>query len=516
MLPADVPPAPPGFELAPSATVITHERVGVSDGATMGMAGLHARWPVGRPAAGGGGGGDGEGLEVGLSLFGATQGDRGGFFAWGATAAHRWRFGDWAAEAGAFVGGGGGSPGWVGGGLMLRPHVELSRRLGPVALGLGASHVRFPDGRVSSGQWTVSLRWAGVATVQAGEARAVEFAPADAGTLAAAALGTQWVALGGLYSFRNDSVRRDGGPVVADLRYGGFAVRREGGGGRPGWRPYTVLSAAGSITGAYSGYAEALAGLGVAGVLPVAPALAWRAEAMVGSGGGGAAADTGGGLIAKLGGGLTWRIAGPVSLGFVIGRIESRGPLRGEEARLELGFHGFDVVPGARGTPALPPGSPGSPRAIVATPWALATGFVQYGALARDDGREQALGAFTVRLERPFANGWRLVGHALTAMTGDAGGYASGHLGAGWMGPAFGADGGWRVGAEATLGAAGGGGVAVGNGLFAQAQVSVQRRVAPGWALRLEGGVLRGRAAGFDAPFVGLGLVREIGRLEGR
>ena len=89
------------------------------------MIGLHALRPV-TPE-----------LLIGPSIFGVASGDRGGFSGWGLSAAYRWRFGDWFTEAGLFAVGGGGSPAWVGGGLMLRPSLAIPRTWGPLRLGLG-------------------------------------------------------------------------------------------------------------------------------------------------------------------------------------------------------------------------------------------------------------------------------------------------------------------------------------------------------------------------------------------
>ena len=115
MLSITPPPQPPSY---PVEISVTAEQVHVDHGTQMGMLGLSyqrlftPQW------------------SAGLSAYGAVTGDRGGFFAWGANGAHRQTWGPWQAEAGLFIGGGGGSPGWVGGGLMLRPHIELNRTAG--------------------------------------------------------------------------------------------------------------------------------------------------------------------------------------------------------------------------------------------------------------------------------------------------------------------------------------------------------------------------------------------------
>jgi hypothetical protein len=114
----DTPPAPPAAFVAPPEVRLTEEDIRVADHTHMGMLGLYYLRPLSPNWLGG------------IAVFGAINGDHGGFFGWGISAAYQLRNGPWRAEAGLFAGGGGGSPGWVGGGLMLRPHVALTRTWG--------------------------------------------------------------------------------------------------------------------------------------------------------------------------------------------------------------------------------------------------------------------------------------------------------------------------------------------------------------------------------------------------
>lgn len=94
------------------------------------------------------------GWWLGPALYGAATGRRGGLFTWGAEGQRRWRLGDRCeAVAGVYVGGGGGAGVPVGGGLMLRPHVDLMLYLGGWATGISASQVRFPSGAIHSTQF---------------------------------------------------------------------------------------------------------------------------------------------------------------------------------------------------------------------------------------------------------------------------------------------------------------------------------------------------------------------------
>lgn len=489
---ADTPPQPPMSAAAPVEIRITAERVAVDQGAHMGLVGLHYLRPIGQNWLGG------------VSVFGAAQGDRGGFFGWGVNAAYRQRWGDWSGEAGLFVGGGGGSPGWVGGGLMLRPQIALARHWGDLSLGLGVSQVRFPSGAVHGTQPFLSL----------GTSSDVLFGPA-AGRSAAAplpereqlqALAGEVSVLAGRYAMRAGSPRRDGTGAATDLRFGGLVLRRAWAPGSASIQPYWAISAAGSLTSAYAGYAELIGSLGMQ-YSPI-PALALRAEAGLGSGGAGSLIDSGGGLLRKASVGASLNLGSSLSVAASLGRVASQGRFQANEARLELGLRGFDLVP--RGTaPAgtLPLGEYGW------APWTLSSVYAHYARMTRDAGGRPALGLTALKVERELDAHWRVIGQAGIGVDGNAGGYATGQLGLGWL-TAASADPAWRFGAEASLGAAGGGGVNVGGGLIGQAQLQARTALSPEWSLQADAGWLRSRNGALSSPFVGISAVYSFSRLQ--
>ena len=496
MLPIDAPPLPPPV---PVEITLTTERVDVGDGVSMGMVGLNYQRQF-TPN-----------LAAGLAVYGATTGDRGGFFAWGANGAYRRAFGPWQAETGLFVGGGGGSPGWVGGGLMLRPHVEISRAVGPLRLGLGVSRVKFPNGQVSSTQPYATLRWSTSTFLGPGGESATL---SNGASLLGQTADSEFAGVVGVYK-PSKSPRRDASGGTGALQYGGLAFRRSLGGERwLGGKPYATITTLGAIGGGYDGYAELTGGFGLQWRTAAVPQFALRAEAAVGSSGAGSTVDTGGGLIGKVGGALVWQPMPNLSVSALLGRVQSRGRFSANEARLELAWRLWDVVPGGSFDTSASDGAP-VPIGLKWSPWGVSTGWVQYPNMLRDDGTTPALGVVALKLERQFGPNWRLVTQAATAATGNAGGYATGHVGVGWMStPWVGSN--WRLGAEATVGAAGGGSVAVNGGLFAQAQLQARYALARDWALQFDVGQLRGARGGLSSPLVGLSLVSSFSRLEGR
>ena len=528
----------------PVVVQLTAERVRVGAQQPMGLAGLHYLRPLGDAAGDGANAAAGAQAYGGLSVFGATHGDRGGFFGWGISAGYRWQRGPWSAEAGGFVGGGGGSPAWVGGGLMLRPHIAVAHAWGPLSLGLGLAQVWFPNGQVRSSQPQLSLSWADSAFIGPASGAGPLDRPAF-NSLAVQALPTETAAVIGQYQMRGQPVRRDGTGSAPPLRYGGLVLRRAlpaSLGGLGPVQPYWLLSAAGSLTSAYAGYAELLGGVGARWDL--APSLglplALRAEAALGSGGAGALADTGGGLLRRLAGGLTWQIGPQLSLSALGGRLASAGRFNPTETRFELAYRGWDGLPGA-----APWGGP-PPVSLAWVPWQVSAGWAQYPQVRRDDGRTAGLGVATLKLSRvlpgsgsgggsdsrserrsdspsdspsdgppPGAGAtWRLVAQAAIATNGAAGGYATGQLGLGWLSAPLGASP-WRVGAEATVGAAGGGSVRVGGGLIGQAQLQARYALSPQWALQADAGWLRSRHGALSTPLIGLSAVYSFSRLQG-
>jgi hypothetical protein len=94
-------------------------------------------------------------LYLGGAVYGALTGQRGGFFTIGSELAWHQKFNDvWAWETGIYAGGGGGGSAnsQVGGGLMLRPHVDLLRNFGSYNIGVSMAQVRFPSGTINSTQ----------------------------------------------------------------------------------------------------------------------------------------------------------------------------------------------------------------------------------------------------------------------------------------------------------------------------------------------------------------------------
>jgi hypothetical protein len=494
MLPIDAPPQLPS---APVEISVTAEQVHVGGGVHMGMLGLDYRrlftpqW------------------SAGLSAYGAATGDRGGFFAWGAHGTYRQTWGPWQAETGLFAGGGGGSPAWVGGGLMLRPHVELSRAVGAWRLGVGASRVKFPNGQVDSSQPYVSLRWSADRYLGPGGG-APSLAWDAAGSARAA--DSELAGVLGVYRPTRPPGRGETGKQ-GSLQYGGLAYRRSLDTGPVlGATPYVGLTTLGAVGGGYDGYAELTGAMGLQWRAAMWPSLALRIEAALGAGGAGATVDTGGGGLAKASGALVWQATPNVSMSAVLGHVRSLGRFDANEARLELAWRFRDILPAGAGGGRRTEGP--APAELAWTPWSVCAGWSRYASTLRDDGSSSPMGMIALRLERRFGPHWRLVTQASTAATGQAGGYAAGQIGAGWMSQRL-AGSPLQWGLEASVGAAGGGSVRVDGGRIGQAQLQARYALSPDWAVQIDVGRLRSLRGDLSTPLLGVSLVSLFSMLEG-
>ena len=93
------------------------------------------------------------GAYAGFGGWGSVRGERGGFITIGVSGGLRFPITErLALDTGAWLGGGGVGRADVGGGLMVRGHAGLSWDFDWARLGLEASKVRFPNGRVDSSQ----------------------------------------------------------------------------------------------------------------------------------------------------------------------------------------------------------------------------------------------------------------------------------------------------------------------------------------------------------------------------
>ena len=415
----------------------------------------------------------GRGLHLGQSIYSAAMGDAGGAFFWGFELTKTLPLGPrLSAEAGAFLGGGGGAAQVVGNGLVKRAHLGLSYALSNrMGLGIGASYITIDGADINGPAFGATLTYAlgaqGGGAVGAG----------GGANLRSAALGASAMVLSG--TNRSGTDQSNVGLIGAEAAFHMGAPGRE-----------ALLSADGGATGA-EGYMQILGGLRQRVSFGKLSAFA---EARAGLGGGGNV-DTGSGLLLGLGGGLAWQIApwADVELG-LDGVVAPFGEMQGAQASLRL----VRVFNRTAGTQAN-----ANPQA-----WAFSLGMsAQMPNAGFHKPNTPGHGAAIMQessIDLMLGRHLYLTGNAQTTMGGHVAGYALGLVGLGWTQPLAPR---WDIAFEGQIGAAGGGGVNTSGGLVAGLRAEVDYALSDRLHLSLGLGQMRTLQGGGMAPVVAqLGL----------
>jgi hypothetical protein len=400
-------------------------------------------------------------LYVGGAAYGAVTGQRGGFFTVGSEVAwHQKLFKQWEWETGLYAGGGGGgsATALVGGGLMLRPHVDLLWNFGGYRAGLSASKVRFPSGQISSKQ---------LGLVFSADAKFSQLSAARSGDA--------------LNSKQRGGVGFDRVHAVAGL-YQGQIFGQQGVKNKIGLVGFRMeqfitptyfwgIEAAGAASGGAAGYAEFL---GTAGIeTPVFNDVASIGARLAAGMGGGGAVSVGGGQLYKVGGYVTANLSRDTHLALEGGYAsapDGRFRARYTAANLTMDLDH--------------PHSPSEQTKIDQYEWLL--GENRYMATAHKDGSVSAMDVVTMQVHRYIGDTIYLSGQAHSAFRGKEGGYSAGLFGAGFRSAKL--YGGISVGAEMLLGAAGGGAVDSSGGAIVSPNVFVDWELNDLFALHLSTG----------------------------
>ena len=452
------------------------ERVHLPGGERMGLAGLTELFNVG-----------GE-LWVGPGVYGAASGKRGGLFVPGVEGAWSHPFNDWlAVDTGLFVGGGGGAAAPVGGGLMLRPHVDIVFRLPGFYMGPTWSKVWFPSGQINSNQvgWMVNVD-------SSFRFRPASFtgATSDGG---ATGLGFDHIDATITMAKPRNSTTTAGAPLTQRIGLVGLRAERTIVG--PLWGG---VEAAGAGSGGVAGYAEVL---GTAGLRwPVINnVLSLGVRGSIGLGGGGGI-DTGGGLLVKTAAGGTLHLTDTLGIGAEVGFADApRGRYKAVTGAVSLNW-ALDVPDADLSSwDRTRPGEP--------TRMEYAAGVERYRA-ARKDGRDVPLQAVILQVNRFVTPHLYVTGQGHSAYEGGAGAYSVGLFGVGGQLPITPS---WRVGIEALAGAAGGGGVDTQGGALLQGRAYIDAALTDSLSLRVGAGKVKSVHGGLDAPVVDAALVFRFG-----
>lgn len=478
----------------PTTWRVTSETWRLPGSETMGMVGANLLFDVS------------EQVRLGVGSYGAVRGDRGGFITLGVAGEARQRLSSsWLGHAGLFVGAGGGRGGveLAGGGLMVRSDIGLIYETGGYGnVGFGVSHVTFPSGVIRSAQPYVLYEYTFHSLLgRRGMALPSRGQTASAGLSSRA---QEFSLVTRTYRIPDSVLQDDGRPQHDSMRLLGVE-----------WLSYlddrwfVKLEADGAMGGNSAGYMQILAGGGYR--LPITRQAALKAYAAAGAAGGGNV-DTGGGLLFDAG--LAWQQQLTRRTALELAVSEVRAPSRSFKAHslaLKLNYR-FGLPAAVGADPVAWPALAGLEAVPLRVRVANQT-YVKGRANWRNGDPDQSVRNLGVQLDYFVSPHWYLTGQGLAAYGGKAGAYMTGQIGAGTQWPITDR---WFAEGEALVGAAGGGGLAMGDGLVGQVNAGVGYRLSKSLSVMATAGQISALRGDMKAKVLGVSLGYEFTGLTDR
>lgn len=484
----------PSISPIPSTWRLNTETLKLPGSESMGMIGGHLMFDVS------------EALRLGVGSYGAVRGERGGFITLGGMGEVRHRLSpSWVSHAGLFVGAGGGRGGYqlAGGGLMLRGDVGLSYETSSYGnYGFGLSHVRFPSGVIASSQPYLQFDYPFYSLLDSGWSDRPSVSQERDRDLIAKR-NQEFAVVARSYRVKPGVLRDDG--MAQHPRMALVGVE---------WLSYLddhwflKLESEGAMGGQSSGYMQILAGGGYR--LPLSASTIVKLHIAAGPAGGGAV-DTGGGLLLDTGISLQHKLGPRTSFELTLGQV--RAPSRSFAAvsadfKMNYAFELPDVSSQAVAWSELRQFEPKKLRVRFTNQT-----YFKADPQWRNRSVDEPVSNLGVQLDYFVNPVWYLTGQGLAAYAGNAGAYMTGQLGIGSHWPLL-RD--WFIDAEALLGAAGGGGLAVGSGLVSQINGAVGYRISRDLSLLAGFGRIHSFNGPMKAQVLGLSLAYQFTGLTGK
>ena len=483
----------PDEKLAPVPTTwrLTNETWKLPAGETLGMVGGNLLFDMS------------DQVKLGVGSYGAMRGQRGGFITLGLAAEIDQKITDqWSAETGLFVGGGGGrgSGALAGGGLMVRSHAGLSYDTqGFGKFGLGVSHVRFPSGTIQSTQPYLLYDYTFSSLFANGWRHAPSVTQPALDILESKQ--QEFSLVYRHYSIPGSVVQDNGAAQHRSMQLTGVE-----------WLSYLddrwflKLESEGAMGGKSNGYMQILVGAGYR--LPLGPGTAVKMHVAAGPAGGGSV-DTGGGLLLDGGIALQQKISRSKSLELSLGHVHSpSASFKANSVALKLSHHfGIPSADNDVSWISLASFEPQSLRMRIVNQT-----YLKGSPNWRNSYVDQSVNNLGVQLDYflPGSNNATRVfatGQGLAAYAGNAGAYMTGLIGAGVQ-TSLGTD--WFAEAEGLVGAAGGGGLAVGGGLVGQANAGLGYRLTKSLSVMGTAGYMAAKGGEFKAKVLGVSLAYQF------
>ncbi len=487
---ANPPVYAPQTYITPSPTAIrmTYESLSLLGGEKMGMLGADLLVSVN------------DHLRLGVGTYGALRGERGGFITLGVEGELQQRINaSWMSHAGLFVGAGGGhgSNALSGGGLMLRGDLGVTyQSKGYGNIGFGVSHVRFPSGDVTSTQPYIQYEYPFNSLLVAGWPdaptldRSVRLDPVQASA-------NEFGLVGRHYQFASSAVRDNGQPQTSSMQLVGvewLSYLNE--------RWFLKVESEGAMGGENNGYMQILLGGGYR--LPITRSTSLKLHVAAGPAGGGGA-DTGGGLLLDAGLGLQQNISKNLAIELLAGGVTA--PSHSFEAlNLALKFNYQFGLPDVSSS-AISWNTLGDFDTEQLRVRLTNQTYFKADPNWRNRSINQEVSNLGVQVDYFVSPHLFMTGQGLAAYAGDAGAYMTGQVG---LGTQWDLTQHWFIEGEALVGAAGGGGLAVGGGLVAQANASLGYRLSNALSIIATAGHIEAPRGDFKANVAGVSLAYQF------
>lgn len=437
----------------------------------------------------------------GVNSYSALTGIRSGFFVFGITGGiQKPILKDWLyADAGLFLGGGGGSGAPDGGGLMVRPHLDLEAFVTKkISLRAGLSLVDFPSGAISSFNFNVG------ATINTDTYLANTIQTTEKGNTSTFFNELEISALSSnLFNYKKGPLKSD-----VDVNENAPTISLIGAEVKSGHHNnfYGVLKLGGAFVGEVDGFMMLLSGLGYE--LPLTKWLSLDAKGLLGGAGGGNV-QFGGGFATQIEAGVGLRFS-DYFLNVNVGNTYApNGNFQSNHLDISIGKK-FKLYK----NPAIKGSELVESDLLKKEEFSFSTYNRAYFSGDKNDktGRryDAVFNSIGFELEKKLNEYISVIGATVWAYQGNYGAYAEGWLGMQYyyhLSPT------WSATAKGLFGAGGGGDINLGSGLVYQYSLGVQKVVNKRWSLILNAGQVRAVNGNFTPVLLDVGVKLNISQL---
>ncbi len=432
-------------------------------------------------------------LDFGLGVYGAVRGKRGGFFTGGAQLKSQFSLSPVTfLGVEGFIGGGGGGSAPQGGGLMLRGASFVGAVYGANELKLGYSYITFPNGDISSEQWFLGYAYRFKSLHFPGWSNKALSINVVTGLTDRLAITPKQFSFQTSFYFPTADNKTVSGETLTQ-RLDVIGVRYQSLISKKLWFDFET---GGAMGGGIDGFAQVFSGMNYK--QPISKRVTWSSGISLGAAGGGRV-STGGGSMLKMYTGSDVQINKNWILYSHIGLITAPGgEFTAASFNINLGrtYNSLTVGGAIKFSDAS--------SAVNKRKFRIRPGIQSYSSYRRhsrksSDVVNHPVSSVQIKLDSFFTKTLFFTGHAIGAFDGKAGGYAVGLVGAGFQFLPF-------ANIEFLVGAAGGGGIDVGNGEVIQPMLNAEIPLNKAWSIEPGVGYIHAISGGLSSWVSNFGL----------